>query len=257
MLNLNPIQNKKNALYLILCGIFLTNALIAEIIGVKIFSAETLLGLQAANIKLLDGFRLDFNLTAGVIIWPFVFITTDLINEYFGKEGVRKISYLSAILICYAFLIIWIVTLLPPADFWLDLNTKDNGGNYFNINFAFSKIFRQGLGIIVGSIAAFLISQILDMYVFQFIKKTTGNKMLWLRATASTIISQLIDSFIVLFIAFYLFDNWSMALVLSVATINYIYKFTVAVLLTPILYLAHHWIDKYLGLTGEETSPER
>ena len=90
-------QKKKQNLFIILAGIFLTNAILAEMIGVKIFSAEKTLGMQPANIKLFGDFVLDFNLTAGVIIWPIVFVTTDIINEYFVKKGVRKLSFLAAV----------------------------------------------------------------------------------------------------------------------------------------------------------------
>ncbi len=220
-------------------------------IGVKIFSGEATLGLPPANIPLLGGYVLDFNLTAGVVIWPVVFITTDVINEYFGKKGVRKISYLAAACIAFAFLVIYIITLLPPAQFWLEVNNEDPEGNRFNINYAFKTIFRQGLGIIVGSLIAFLIGQLMDVFVFQRLRRYTGEKMVWLRATGSTLISQLIDSFVVLSIAFYILapseSRWSIAQVASVGTINYIYKFFVAILLTPLIYLGHYLIDNYLG----------
>lgn len=241
------LQTKKTKLFLVLCSIFLANALLAEIIGVKIFSAEALLGLPGAQIPILPGFTLDFNLTAGVIIWPIVFITTDIINEYFGKEGVKRISLITVCLILYMFLVITVITNLPPAQFWLDVNSKDAAGNAFNIDFAFNSIFRQGGGIIIGSVVAFLISQLLDASVFHWLRNLTGSKKIWLRATGSTLVSQLIDSFVVLFIAFYAFGNWSVAQVISVAIINYIYKFSVAIALTPILYVAHYAIDGYLG----------
>jgi uncharacterized integral membrane protein (TIGR00697 family) len=253
------INNKKTNLFIILSCIFLTNAIIAEVIGVKIFSLEGLLGVEAANIRLLDGLVLDFNLTAGVLIWPIVFVTTDIINEYFGKEGVKKISYLTAIFISYIFIIIWIATLLPPAQFWLDIHKTDAHGNSFNIDYSFSKIFTQGLGIMCGSIVAFLLGQLLDANVFQFIKKLTGSKKVWLRATVSTLFSQMIDSFVVLFIAFYLFggaNKWSLHQVVSVAIINYIYKCSVAVLLIPILYFGHSIIDNYLGKKESELTIE-
>jgi uncharacterized integral membrane protein (TIGR00697 family) len=237
---------KRNLLFIVLCGIFLTNALVAEMIGVKIFSAETTLGLQSANISIL-GFKLDFDLTAGVVLWPFVFITTDIINEYFGKEGVKRISYLTAILISYAFIVIYVTTLLPPADFWMNINSKDNDGNPFNINYAFQTIFRQGLGIIIGSLTAFLIGQLLDVFVFHKLRKLTGSKFVWLRATGSTLVSQLIDSFVVLFIAFFVFGNWEIKQVASVGFNNYLYKFFIAIALTPLIYLAHYLIDQYLG----------
>jgi len=243
----HTLQKKKTNLFILLSAIFLTNAIIAEIIGVKIFSVESTLGFEPAQLKLFGGFVLDFDLTAGVVIWPIVFITTDVINEYFGKKGVRKISFLTAFLIAYIFVIIYLVTTLVPADFWLNLNATDSEGNPFNINYAFKTIFRQGLGIIIGSLTAFLIAQLLDVYIFQRLRRITGKRMIWLRATGSTLISQLIDSFIVLWIAFYVFGNWSMSQIFAVGTINYMYKFLVAIMLTPLLYVAHFFIDRYLG----------
>lgn len=243
-------KNKRQLLFLILAGIFLTNALLAEMIGVKIFSAESTVGLTPVNIKIL-GYVLDFNLTAGVVIWPVVFITTDIINEYFGKKGVRRISFLAVGCIAYAFFMIFIVTKLEPASFWMELNNRDVDGNYFNVNFAFNKIYTQGLGIIVGSLVAFLIGQFMDVLVFQKLRSMTGEKKIWLRATGSTLISQLIDSFVVLTIAFYLLApsefRWPFAQVISVGIINYIYKFVVAISLTPLIYLGHSLIDRYLG----------
>jgi hypothetical protein len=241
------LKDKQTNLYIILSGIFLTNAILAEMIGVKIFSAERTLGVEPAQVKLLDNFILDFNLTAGVVIWPVVFITTDIINEYFGKKGVRRISFLTVYFISYVFLVIWAVTLLPPADFWMNVNATDESGIPFDINYAFNKIFRQGAGIIIGSLIAFLVAQLTDVFIFQRLRRYTGAKMIWLRATGSTLVSQLIDSFIVLGVAFYLFGNWSLAQVISVGIINYIYKFAVAILITPLLYLAHYLIDQYLG----------
>jgi uncharacterized integral membrane protein (TIGR00697 family) len=248
---MNQDQRKKQNLFLILAGIFLTNAILAEMIGVKIFSAEKSLGLPPANIKMLGDFVLDFNLTAGAVIWPVVFITTDIINEYFGRQGVRKISFMAAGLIAYSFMVIYLVTLLSPADFWIHVNSTDAQGRPFDVNFAFKKIYSQGLGIIVGSLTAFLIGQFLDVFVFQKLRKITGSKMIWLRATGSTLVSQLIDSFVVLAIAFYFLappeNRWSIEQVTSVGIINYIYKFAVAILLTPLIYLGHFLIDRYLG----------
>lgn len=237
-------DQKKTNLYLILCSIIITNALIAEIIGVKIFSLESFLGTAPAHIPLLLDHPLDFNLTAGVMLWPIVFITSDMVNEYFGTDGVKRISYLTAGLITFAFMAIMLATNLPPAQFWLDVN-QSNG---FNIDKAFGIIFRQGLGIIIGSITAFLIGQILDAYVFHYLKGFTGHRKIWLRATGSTLVSQLVDSFVVLIIAFYFFGNWSWDQVISVAIINYIYKCIMAVALTPLLYVIHYFIDKYLGI---------
>lgn len=242
--------HKKQFLFIVLAAIFLTNAILAELIGVKIFSLESTLGFQPVNLDIL-GYTLDFNLTAGVMIWPVVFLTTDIINEYFGKAGVRRISFIAVGCIAYSFIMILIVTKLDPAIFWMEVNGTDANGNAFDVNFAFNKIYTQGLGIIVGSMVAFLLGQLLDVVVFQKLRRLTGERMIWLRATGSTLISQFIDSFVVLALAFYFLapesSRWDFSQVLSVGSINYIYKFVIAILLTPVIYLGHYVIDRYLG----------
>lgn len=250
--------SRKNTLFFILSCFFITNAIIAEFGGVKIFSVEKLLGIPPVNLHLF-GSVMNLNMSVGVLIWPLVFILSDLMNEYFGKKGVRRISFVTAGMIGYGFLIILGWTKMPPADFWLQVNGQDASGNAFNINYAYSTIFRQGLGIILGSLTAFLVSQLVDAYVFHFFRKYTGHKYLWLRATGSTVVSQLIDSFVILVIAFYLLGNWSLGEVLKVGAVQYTYKITLAILLTPLIYIAHYFIDGYLGreesrLMVEETN---
>ncbi|MGR3809475.1 queuosine precursor transporter [Jiulongibacter sp. NS-SX5] len=237
---------KKQRLYIILCGIFLTNAIIAEVIGAKIFSLNETLGLDIQGFSFL-GMDMGFALSAGTLNWPIVFIISDVINEYFGKKGVKFISYLTAALITFSFVIIYLAVYVSPAQFWLDVNSADSQGNPININEGFKMIFRQGMGIIIGSIMAFLIGQILDALVFHKLRRITQNRMVWLRATGSTLFSQFIDSFVVLFIAFFVFGNWSIQQVIQVGTNNYLYKFAIAILLTPLIYLAHYLIDGWLG----------
>jgi len=229
-------QSKRNNIFFILSGIFITNAIIAEILGTKIFEFD---------------FILNFNMSVGVIIWPVVFITTDIINEYFGKKGIKKISYFTILLIIYVFIIIYMSTKLTPNNYWLNINSVDNHGNPFNIDYAYNIIFLQSTGIIIGSIIAFLIAQILDVIVFHKLKRMTKGKFIWLRATGSTLISQFIDSFVVLFIAFYLLAPndkvWSLSQVFSVGFDNYTFKFIIAILITPLIYLTHYLIDSYMG----------
>ena len=240
-------QRKRSRLFLVLSVIFLTNAIIAELIGVKIFSAEATLGLPPAQIPLLGEFVLDFNLAAGVILWPVVFISTDIINEYFGKSGVKTISYLTVGAIAYVFFVLYITIQLSPADFWLEVNQLDAVGRPFDINYAFNTVYGQGLGIIIGSLVAFLLGQLLDVFVFQRLRRITGEHKIWLRATGSTLVSQLVDSYVVLFIAFYVFGDWPFLQIIAVGLVNYTYKAIVAIVLTPLLYVAHHQIDRYLG----------
>ena len=247
------VEQKHSRLFMVLAGIVITNALLAEMIGVKIFSAEATVGSQPAHLNIL-GFTMDFNLTAGVVIWPVVFITTDLINEYFGKPGVKRISYLTAILIAYAFVMLLVAIHLPPADWWIDANNKGPEGSTFNIDFAFGKIFGQGQRIIFASLVAFIVGQLVDVFVFQRLRNMTGSRMLWLRATGSTLVSQFVDSFVVLYIAFAgIFSNKQ---ILAIGITNYLYKAFVAVLLTPLIYLGHGMIDRYLGKEHAERMSE-
>lgn len=243
---------RRQQLFLVLTAFFLTNALLAEIIGTKIFSLEKLLGIAGAQLSVLGLGPYDFNLTCGVLLWPFVFISTDIINEYFGPAGVRKISWIGVFMIVYMFGMVWLVTRTPPADFWLDVNGRDASGHPFDIDYAYGTIFRQGMGIMLGSVTAFLLGQLADSYIFHTLRKRTGEKLIWLRATGSTLVSQLLDSFVVLYIAFYLFGPWSFQQVIAVAVVNYIYKFIAAVVLTPLLYLAHQIVDRYLGVKSSD-----
>lgn len=236
--------SRKQKLFIFLFGLFLTNAIVAEIIGVKIVSIEMSLGYSPLHYLTPWGDYWDLNQTAGALNWPLVFITSDIINDYFGKKGVRFISVTTAAFIAFSFMVIYASTRLVPADFWVEVN---KGTDNFNINTAFSRIFRQGLGIILGSLSAFLVSQLLDALVFEKIKARTGKKHIWLRATGSTLISQLVDSVLVIGIAFYLFGNWSFSQWMNVSFNNYLYKFVVAILFTPVLYAAHFLIEKYLA----------
>jgi uncharacterized integral membrane protein (TIGR00697 family) len=239
---------KKSNLLLFLGAFFIGNAILAELSGAKIFSVGKLL----SGILPHSTFAVNMNMSIGVVIWPLVFVTSDLLNEYFGRSGVRRISFLTAGLIAYATGFLLIGNKLPPADFWLKNNPVDPAGNPFNINYAYQLIFRQGANIIAGSLVAFLVSQLVDAYAFQYFKKITGHRLLWLRATGSTVISQVIDSFLILYVAFFLLGNWTLAQVMQVGLLQYIYKVSLAVFLTPLIYLMHYLIDLYLGKEAVE-----
>lgn len=244
----NILKDKSTRLFIILAGFFIANAMIAEFMGVKIFSLEDSLGIPRANVNLF-GSKFSFHLTAGVLLWPVVFIMTDIINEYYGRRGVKFLSYITIGLITYAFLMFNGAIHLRPSEYFTIGRGIDNADH------AFRGIFGQGLWIIVGSMVAFLIGQLLDVLIFHRIKKMTGEKNIWMRATGSTLVSQLIDSFVVLFIAFYVGrrlqtgqgDPWSLHQIAVTGTGNYIYKFLAAILLTPVIYLIHGWIESYLG----------
>jgi queuosine precursor transporter len=237
-------DNRANRLFIVLAGFFLTNALIAEFVGVKIFALEETFGADPFHWSLfgIDG---TLNFTAGVLLWPFVFIMTDVINEYFGVRGVRLISWIAVVFITYAFLAAYVAISLAPATFWVEANA---GLGVPDVQKAYAVVFGQGLWTIGGSIVAFLVGQLVDVAIFHRILKMTGERYVWLRATASTAVSQLLDSFIVLCIAFVIGpQHWSIPQFLAVGTVNYVYKMSAAIALIPLLYVARAGIKAYLG----------
>jgi uncharacterized integral membrane protein (TIGR00697 family) len=240
----NLLNDKPTKLLVIFTSFFVANALIAECIGGKLFSLEQLLGLPVHTFTLFGESGLSYTLTAGVLLWPLEFVMTDIVNEYFGPKAVRRISYIAVALISYAFIMFWVAMSVPADGWWRGSRAAAGIPDMQN---AFTSIFGQGMWIILGSLTAFLVSQIVDVTVFHKIKKRTGEKHVWLRATGSTIVSQLVDSFIVLYIAFKLGNDWSWQRVLAICLVNYSYKFVVAVILTPLIYLLENGIERYLG----------
>ena len=238
------IKEKSTRLFLILGGFFIANALIAEIIGVKLFSLEKTLHMMPANMTIFGEAGLGFTLTVGIIIWPVVFIMTDIINEYYGVKGVRFLSLLTASIIAFAFGVFYIAIHLAPDDFWLG-SQKDNGVP--NMQAAYTQILGQGMSIIFASLTAFLIGQMADATIFKKIKTLTGEKGIWMRATLSTMVSQLIDTVCVSYIYLYFSLGFSFSRVTAIVLTGYLYKFAIAIVCTPLIYLVHNGIEEYLG----------
>lgn len=211
-------KSKKDIVYVVLAGIFITNAIVAELIGGK------LIHVGAAVMSI------------GILPWPIVFITTDLINEYFGEKGVKKLSLITAALIAYCFVLLYVALKIPAVQ-----------GENLITDSQFTAVFGQSMWIIVGSITAFLVSQLIDVTIFHFVKNRTGNRMIWLRSTGSTVISQLFDSFIVLGIAFWMTGKMTTDVFIVSAFTGYFVKLIIAVLLTPLVYLGHYLIEKYIN----------
>lgn len=211
-------DKKREIIFLILAGFFITNAIVAELIGGKLIN---ILGVP---------------MSLGILPWPIVFLTTDLINEYFGKSGVRKLTFLTTILIAYTFIILFFAVKIPSSA--ISFISTDN----------FKIVFGQSQLIILGSIVAFIVSQLLDATIFQYVKEKTGNKYIWLRSTGSTVFSQLIDTFIVLGIAFYIPGIMDFKTYILSGFTGYSIKLLVAVGLTPLIYVSHYYIDRYLGI---------
>jgi queuosine precursor transporter len=212
--------SRKQVLFIILAGFFITNVLIAEIIGVKLVSFGPL------------------SLTLGIILWPVVFLTTDLMNEFYGKKAVRMVSVLTFFLILYMYLI-------------YTLSIRSIAIEHSPVNdIAFNTVFKPVLNILLASNFAFLVAQFIDIFLFWTFRKLTNEKKIWLRATASTVISQFFDTFLVQGIAFYLPGTWSFQELLRFGGNAYLVKLGIAVLLIPFIYLGHFSVKRILRESG-------
>lgn len=222
-------NEKRNWLFVLLAGLFITNAITAELISSKIISIPVHWGIWHFN----------FITIVGVLPWPVVFLLTDTLNEFYGKQAVRRLSWITTVLIAYCFLIVVLAIQIPAVA---DIGVSDA---------AFKAVFGQTPWIMLGSITAFLISQLLDVSLFHWIKLKTGNSYIWLRSTGSTVLSQAIDTLVVLYLGFVLpgVMNWSMFW--KVAPTNYFLKLGIAVLLTPLIYILHAAFRKFLKTSSD------
>ena len=211
------LPGRRDIVYMALAGFFVTNAMLGELTGGKLFTYG------------------PFTLSIGVIPWPVVFIATDLINEYFGREGVKRLTFMTIALIVYAFVVLFLSIQVPAAAFSPVTDAQ------------FQAVFGQSLWIIVGSVTAFALSQLVDVGVFWLVRHKTGGRYLWMRATGSTVVSQLIDSIVIIAIAFWLPGKVKTSEFLTVAASNYSFKLIVALGITPLLYAGHAAIDRFLG----------
>ena len=184
----NILFTKKQWLFVFLAGLFITNAVTAELISNKLIEIPL-------SINLFGNKLGPFVTIVGILPWPVVFLLTDLLNEFYGYKAVRRLSWITAILISYCFIVVGLSMEIPAVEI---------EGSNLSDDASFNKVFGQAQMVIVGSICAFLVSQILDASLFMWIKSKTGERFIWLRSTGSTLISQLIDSYIVLYIGFVL-----------------------------------------------------
>ncbi len=243
-MNTHLLDDRATRLFIGLAAFFCVNAVLAEFIGVKIFALEDTLGIAPLQWNLF-GQTGSLSFTAGTLLWPVVFVFTDVINEFYGKRGVRMISWIAVALILYGFVFAFAAIHLAPASWWVDSVKSQGVPDYQK---AFAAVFGQGLWTIAGSVVAFLLGQLIDVSVFHRIRRMTGEKHVWLRATGSTAVSQLVDSFVVLYIAFVLGpQQWPTSLFMAVSSINYLYKMLAAIALIPLIYLMRRAITAYLG----------
>jgi uncharacterized integral membrane protein (TIGR00697 family) len=223
---------RETRLFVVLAAILVTGAVVAEIVSVKLFQIPFYAWLGVDTL---------FTLTCGALLWPLVFLTTDVINEFYGRQAVRFVTWLTIGMIGWTFLISFAAIRIPAAEF------SPVGDDVF------AQVFGQSAWIIVGSMAAFTLAQLVDVTVFHRIRAALGGRHIWARATGSTVVSQLIDSFVVIYIAFWLPNALGVGrgvtadIALQMSLSSFAYKVGVAILVTPLVYVTHEAVERWLG----------
>jgi len=233
------VLTRAQKLYVICAAVFLTALVVAEATASKFFTAFDL----PFTLTILGQDFTRVTMTAGVIAFPITFIVTDLMNEYYGKRGIRFVTYVGMVMIVFEFVLLWIAVEVP-----VDPESPVTQA-------AFAEVFGSTQRVIVGSLTAYLLGQLADIFLFHWLRNLTKGKHLWLRATGSTFGSQFIDTFVVLSVAF--FGQLSVQTIIAITLFNYAYKFLIAAGITPIIYLAHYAMDRYLGHDTAEELRER
>jgi uncharacterized integral membrane protein (TIGR00697 family) len=199
--------DRKQRFFVYLTAIFVAALIVSDLIGGKYFR--------------IGG--LDFSV--GMIPFPLTFLLTDIVNEFYGTEGARRITYVGLGVAVFVFVVINVAIVLPTSP------ESPMAGDQFK------SVFGWSTRLYVASLTAYLIGQLLDISIFFLLRRLTGHRFLWLRSTGSTVVSQAVDSLVVSFV--FLSGSKSMGYILRTARNGYLVKLVLAVGLTPLIYLGH------------------
>ncbi|HXJ20290.1 MAG TPA: queuosine precursor transporter [Polyangia bacterium] len=200
-------MDRKQRFFVYLTAIFVAALIVSDLIGGKYFRVG----------------GLDFSV--GMIPFPLTFLLTDIVNEFYGTEGARRITYVGLGVAVFVFIVINLAIVLPTSP------ESPMAGDQFK------NVFGWSTRLYVASLTAYLIGQLLDIAIFFFLRRITGHRFLWLRSTGSTVVSQAVDSLVVSFV--FLSGSKSVGFILRTARNGYLVKLVLAVGLTPLIYLGH------------------
>ena len=215
-------------LFVTLVAVFVTCLIVGDMVGGKLTSFEL--------------FGREWLFSVGQLAFPVTFILTDILNEFYGRKVVRRITFLAFFMVGLTFGIIYMSSSLP----WAPITLKPDWTGVTPAQFG--SVFTQATDIQLASMAAFLIGNLTDISVFFLIKKLTGNRMLWLRATGSTAVSQLIDTIVISAIIWFWLRGVSFDTYVTIVLTSYVIKLAAAIVVTPLIYVLHDVIEKRFGI---------
>lgn len=229
-----PAVDARGRVLIWLTGGFVSCLLLANLTGSKFFFLDLF--------SLPNGYEFVHH-SVGMISFPVVFLLTDLVNEYYGAKETRRMTWLAAWMSLLASAVVYLARVIP-----VDANSPVSQP-------AFAEVFGQSNRLLIASLTAFLLGQFCDIWVFGRLKRATRGRMVWLRATGSTVVSQALDSFVVTSVLFWGTvrpedgEVWSLAQILAISATGYVLKFALAVVLTPLIYLGRWFVRVRFGLT--------
>jgi uncharacterized integral membrane protein (TIGR00697 family) len=229
-------------LYMWLSAVSVACLIVGDLLGVKLFKLP--LGFEF-SVFWADGPIDSITHTCGMLTFPITFLITDLANEYYGRKAARRIVYVSFAMGFVSFAAMNVALAMPHWD--VPFNVREG---------SFQDVFANSRVMFVASLTAYLIGSLADVFLFARFKRLTGGKMVWLRATGSTVVSQLVDSFVVTYLAFGLgrqlfpsgTDPMPFNEILKTAATGYMLKFVIAIGITPVIYLGRFLVERFLGL---------
>jgi uncharacterized integral membrane protein (TIGR00697 family) len=219
--------DRKQKFYVWLTAIFVAALITSDLIGAKYFRIG------------------GFDLSVGMIPFPLTFLLTDIVNEFYGTEGARRLTFVGLGVAVFVFAIINLGIALPTSP------ESPMAGDKFKAVFGWSS------RLYLASLSAYIVGQLLDISVFLALRKITGHRFLWLRATGSTVLSQLVDTVVVNFVL--LVGTKSMDYILVVVRNSYVIKLVIAVVMTPLIYAGHALLRRHFHvpetITRENAAP--
>lgn len=236
--------SRAQSAYLWLAMVFIASLLVADIVGIKLFRIPLpfpVLGFDAIEH------------TCGMLTFPVTFLLTDLVNEYYGARAARRLTYLGLAAALFVFAVINLAQALPYLDAPYNVRREE-----------FDAIFGSAKIMYIASLCAYLVGQLSDIAMFGFLKRLSGGRLVWLRATGSTVVSQFIDSFVVSYLAFslgrQLFADPANppappSAIPAIAVTGYTLKFVIAIAITPLIYAGRAAMRRWIGVEPIGTPP--
>jgi queuosine precursor transporter len=226
------VLSRSQQLYVYLSAIFVAALILGDLIGGKAFDVQVHLGpLQYRQ-----------PMSVGLFAFPVTFLLTDVVNEFYGTRGAQFLTFLGMWMAIFSFVVLNVAQ-LPTAE-----------PNSYYQDPEFNRIFGVGTKLFIASIIAYLCGQFLDIHVFRLWKTLTESRHLWLRATGSTVVSQVVDTFVINFLFWYVFPAVSKAgpralsWVTTKSVGEYVLKLFIAIGLTPLVYGVHELVVRRVGI---------